>query len=54
MTNKTTHTSTERFSVELEPSSTLKTQDADAIEMQGISHGNNHEGEYIVICTIKI
>ena len=48
MTNKT-YSSTEQFRVELEPSSTFKAKDADAIEMQGISHGNNHEGEFIVI-----
>ena len=51
MTNKT-HTSTEQYRVELEPSSTLKAKDADAIEMQGISHGNDHEGELIVMIKI--
>ena len=29
------------YRVELEPSSTLKAKDADAVEMQAISHGNN-------------
>ena len=29
------------YRVELEPSSTFKAKDADTIEMQGISHGNN-------------
>ena len=44
MTNKT-YPSTEQFNVELEPYSTFK---AKAIGMQGISHGNNHDGELIV------
>ena len=51
MTNEKTYTSREQFNVELEPSSTLKAKDVDAIEMQGISHGNNHEGKSVVICT---
>ena len=41
MENKT-YTSTEQFHVEMEPSSTLKAKNADGMEMQGISHGNNH------------
>ena len=53
MTNQT-YTSTQQFRVELEPSSTLKVKDADAIEMQGFSHGSSHDGELTVICLIKI
>ena len=53
MANKT-YTSTEQYHVELEPSSTLKAKDADTIEMHGISHGNNHEGELILICYRKL
>ena len=49
MTNKP-YSSTEQFNVELEPSSTFKAKNADAIEMQDISHGNDHEGELTVIC----
>ena len=52
MTNKT-YSSTEQFRVELEPSSTLKAKDANAIKMQDISHGNNYEGELTAICMIK-
>ena len=48
MANKI-YTSMEQYHVELEPSSTLKAKDADTIEMHGISHGNNHEGELIII-----
>ena len=53
MTNKP-YSSTERFNVELEPSSTLKDKDANAVEMQDISHGNDYEGELTVISIIKI
>ena len=51
MTNRT-YTSTEQYRVELEPSSTLKAKDAEVIEMQDISHGNDHEGELIVMIKI--
>ena len=53
MANKT-YTSTEQYHVELEPSLTLKAKDADTIEMHGISNGNNHEGELILICYRKL
>ena len=53
MTNPT-YTSTQQFRVKLEPSSTLKVKDADAIEMQGFSHGSSHDGELIVVCLINI
>ena len=49
MTNQP-YSSVEQFNVKLEPSSTLKAKDADAIEMKDISHGNNYEGELTVIC----
>ena len=53
MTNPT-YTSTQQFRVELEPSSTLKVKDADAIEMEGFSHGSSHDGELIVVCLTNI
>lgn len=44
MTNKT-YTAVEKFRVELEPTSTTKVDDADMIELQVASHGNDPNGD---------